>query len=367
MDQLPFTAQNKKSFIYSIIALGICIFFAACNAGTDLNWTSFGTNDSTSNSGSTTIGQGTQGVQVFVEPTAGESGITSAIDEAKQAVWLEIYLLTDTKIIRALENAAHRGLDVRVMLEPHPYGMGSASPRETLDKLSAAGVKVQPTSSSFSLTHEKGMIIDGQTVYIMTCNFSRAALGGSSSITNREYGIIDTNAQDVQAVSAIFNGDWRHSAPQYTDPNLVVSPDNSRNAFASLINGAHKTLVIEAEEMQDSQIEQDLVKAAQRGVQVQIILPAPSNSSSDSAGSDSNSQGISTIKQAGIQVKEDSQFYMHAKIIIVDSQQAFVGSENISAASLDHNRELGVIVSDQNVLNTIQLTFQQDWSVSQAA
>lgn len=211
------------------------------------------------------------------------------------------------------------------------------------------------------------MIIDGQTVYIMTCNFSRVALGGNSSTTNREYGIIDTNAQNVQAVTAIFNGDWGHTTPQYTDPNLVVSPDNSRNAFASLINEAHKTLTIEAEEMQDSQIEQDLANAAQRGVQVQAILPAPSNTSSNSAGTDSNSQGISTIKQAGVQVKEDSQLYMHAKIIIIDDQQAFVGSENISAASLDHNRELGVIVSDQNVLHTLHQTFQQDWSISQSA
>lgn len=369
MDKLPFTTQSKKSFIYfySIIVLGLCISLSACDASNNSDWTSLGTNDSLANSGSTTIGQGTQGVQIFLEPTAGESVITSAIDGAKQSVWLEIYLLTDTKVTRALENAAQRGLDVRVMLEPKPYGMGSTSPRETLDKLSAVGVKAQPTSSSFSLTHEKGMIIDEQTVYIMTCNFSRAALGGSSSTTNREYGIIDTNAQDVQAVIAIFNGDWGHTTPQYTDPNLVVSPDNSRNAFASLINGAYKTLTIEAEEMQDSQIEQDLVNAAQRGVQVQVILPAPRGSSSDGSGSDHNSQGITTIKQAGVQVKEDAQLYMHAKIIIVDGQQAFVGSENISTASLDHNRELGIIVSDQNVLNTLQQTFQQDWSVSQAA
>jgi phosphatidylserine/phosphatidylglycerophosphate/cardiolipin synthase-like enzyme len=368
MDQSPCRFHSKKGFIsfYPILSFALCIFLFTCNDSTSLPWTPFGTKDRTSNSGGITIGQGTQGVRVFVEPTASESVITDAINEAKQSVWLEIYLLTNTKIIRALEDAAHRGLDVRVMLEPHPYGMGSASPRKTLDKLSAAGVKAQPTSSNFSLTHEKGMIIDKQTVYIMTCNFSRTALGGSSSTTNREYGIIDANAQDVQAVSTIFNGDWEHTTPQYTDPNLVVSPNNSRNAFASLINGTHKTLAIEAEEMQDSQIEQDLVNAAQRGVQVQVILPAPSNSSSESANSDSNSQGISTIKQAGIQVKGDSQLYMHAKIIIVDGQQAFVGSENISAASLDHNRELGVIVSDQNVLKTLQQTFQQDWDISQA-
>ncbi len=136
---------------------------------------------------------------------------------------------------------------------------------------------------------------------------------------------------------------------------------NSRSEFTSLINSAHHTLLIEAEEMQDSNIEQAITGAAQRGVHVQVILPAPSGSSADS-----NSSGIDTIKQAGVQVREDSRLYMHAKIIVVDGQKAFVGSENISTQSLDRNRELGIIISDQGVLNTLQQTFQQDWGDSQS-
>ena len=44
-----------------------------------------------------------------------------------------------------------------------------------------------------------------------------------------------------------------------------------------------------------------------------------------------------TIKQSGVQVREDPQLYMHAKIIVVDNKVAFVGSENISTQSLDQN------------------------------
>jgi phosphatidylserine/phosphatidylglycerophosphate/cardiolipin synthase-like enzyme len=95
-----------------------------------------------------------------------------------------------------------------------------------------------------------------------------------------------------------------------------------------------------------------IVSAAQRGVHVAVILPAPSG------GSDSNSQGIGTIKQGGVQVKEDPRLYIHAKISVVDGQKAFVGSENISTQSLDQNRELGIIVSDSGVLQTLQQTFQ---------
>ncbi len=116
--------------------------------------------------------------------------------------------------------------------------------------------------------------------------------------------------------------------------------------------------------MQDSGIEQAIVNAGQRGVKVQVILPSPSSSSSSDSTGDSNRSGINTINHPGIQIEEDPHLYMHAKIIIVDGQKAFVGSENISTASLEQNRELGILVSDQNVLNTLQQTFQQDWGVS---
>jgi len=305
-----------------------------------------------------------QGVQVFVEPDAGEHPITGAIASAKKSVWLEIYLLTDRNVIRALEEAANRGVDVRVMLEPHPFG-GGGSPSRTMDQLRAAGAKVESSNPSFALTHEKGLIIDAATAYIMTSNFSRSALGGSSGssgYSNREYDIVDTNPQDVQAVSAIFQADWDRTTAQFNDPNLVVSPVNSRNAFTSLISSAHNTLLVEAEEMNDAGIEQTLINAEQHGVKVQVILPSPSGSGSSG---DSNSKGIATIKQGGVQVREDPRLYMHAKIIVVDGQKAFVGSENISTQSLDQNRELGIIVSDAGVLHTLEQTFQQDWGDSQ--
>ncbi len=350
-------SKSAFNFLKYPVAAAICIVLASCT-GSSLP----GIGNAPQCQSNCTLSSGVQGVQVFVEPDDGEQVITNAITNAQKSIWLEIYILSDRNVIRALEEAANRGLDVRVMLEPHPFG-GGTSPPKTLDTLAAAGIKTQFTNPSFSLTHEKGMIIDSTTAFIMTSNFSRSALGGSSGSSgyrNREYGIIDTNQQDVQAISAIFIADWNHSTAQFNDPNLVVSPINSRNDFTTLINSAHSTLLIEAEEMNDAAIEQALANATQRGVQVEVILPTANNSSSDS-----NSSGIATIKQGGVQVKEDPQLYIHAKIIIVDSRIAFVGSENISAQSLDQNRELGIIVSDSSVLNKLQTTFQSDWSVSQ--
>lgn len=352
-----FSAYRGDSITWKYLIIAVlCMLLAGCAFNLPQS-----NNGSVSCQGNCTVAPGVQGVQVYVEPDAGEHPITDAISAAQKSIWLEIYILSDRKVIRALEEAANRGVDVRVMLEPHPFG-GGGSPARTMDQLRAAGAKVQETDPGFALTHEKSMIIDNTTAYIMTSNFSRSALGGysgSNGYNNREYDIVDTNSQDVQAVAALFQADWNRTTAQINDPNLVVSPINARNSFIALINSAHSTLLVEAEEMNDSAIEQALTNAALRGVQILVILPAPAGASGDS-----NSQGINVIKQGHAQVREDPHLYMHAKMMLVDGQKAFVGSENISTQSLDQNRELGIIVADQGVLHTLQQTFQEDWTNS---
>ncbi|HEY6408333.1 MAG TPA: phospholipase D-like domain-containing protein, partial [Ktedonobacteraceae bacterium] len=284
------------TYLKYLVVVALCILLAGC--GINLPASSNATCQ-----GNCTTGPGVQGVQVYVEPDAGEHPITDAISSAKKSVWVEMYILSDRNVMRALEEAANRGIDVRVMLEPHPFG-GGGSPARTMDQLRAAGAKVEESSPSFALTHEKGMIIDNTTVFIMTSNFSRSALGGysgSNGYSNREYDIVDVNPQDVQAVVAIFQADWDRTTAQFNDANLVVSPVNARNAFVALINSARSTLLVEAEEMNDSAVEQALTNATQRGVQVQVILPASHSSSGDS-----NGQGIAALKQGGVQVREDA-------------------------------------------------------------
>lgn len=63
-------------------------------------------------------------VQVFVEPDAGEAPILRAIASAQHTLWVEVYILSDRNVIRALEDAAQRGVEAHVLLETHPYGGG---------------------------------------------------------------------------------------------------------------------------------------------------------------------------------------------------------------------------------------------------
>ena len=340
-----------------LILFAFCCLLAGCNLNVNVPGVSGGSSGQCQSN--CAPGGGVRGVSVIVEPNAGPTPLVDAIHGAQKSVDLEMYLLTNHAIIRALEEDANRGIQVRVMLERHPFGGSATAVSKTLAELKAAGVQAQDSDPAFALTHEKGLVIDHATAYIMTSNFTNSALGTGSYTKNREYDIVDTIPQDAQAVETIFQADWDHSTAQFNDPNLVVSPVNARSDFTTLIGSAKHTLLIASEEMNDSGVEQALVGAAQHGVQVEVILPAPSGSSSDS-----NNSGIATLKQGGIQVREDPHLYMHAKIIVVDGAEAFVGSENISTQSLDRNRELGVIVSDNGVLSTLMQTFQGDWSQS---
>ncbi len=309
---------------------------------------------------SCTVGTGDTNLQLFTEPQAGVTPVTNLIRSAQKSVWVEVYELTNTSVISALEDAANHGIDVRVMLDPHPLGVSSTSVQETLDKLKAAGIKTNTSNPTFTYTHAKFMIIDGSILFLMTANLSAAALGGSKSETNREYLLSDPATADVQEAENIFTDDWNRTTPTLSDPNLVVSPVNSRSDLLSLINGAHSSLDIEDEEMGDQQSEAAMVQAVKRGVTVEVILPAPNNWSS------TTSQAVSYLRSNHVSVRADSQLYMHAKLIIVDGTKAFVGSENFSSTSLDKNRELGLLIAETSIIQSLENTFMSDYAASQS-
>jgi cardiolipin synthase A/B len=164
MSQYAISRQIVLNMLKSLCILILCCLLTACDININLPTSG---NQCQSNC---TLGTGANGLGLIVEPDAGPGPIVNAIRNAKKSVDLEIYLLTNKSVIGALEEDANNGITVRVMLEQHPYGGGSVSPRETLDKLQAAGVKTQFSDPIFALTHEKGLIVDDATAYIMTMN-----------------------------------------------------------------------------------------------------------------------------------------------------------------------------------------------------
>lgn len=298
------------------------------------------------------LGAGVRGVQVLVEPDDGTRALTGAIRDAGRSIWLTMYMLTNRTIIHDLEYAHAAGVAVRVILEPHPYGASDNTNQSAYDTLMAADIPVHWSSPRYRLTHEKSMVVDGDTAYVMTTNFTRASFQA-----NREFDVVDRHPADVATVRALFMADWTNRVYTTRDGNLPLSPSDARPLLQALIGSARRTLDVYGEELQDPGMEKALAVAAQHGVHVRLILPAPS-------GPDYDAAGVRLVTADSVRVRRlpRSYLYIHAKVIVADGRRAFVGSQNLSAASLDDNRELGIIVADQRVIGTLEDTFNGDWS-----
>src|ERR1700742_964691 len=68
------------------------------------------------------------GTSLLVLPDDGGQDIVAALATAQLRVWVEMYLLTDGDALDALIAAHRAGADVRVLLEPTPYGGGDNQP-----------------------------------------------------------------------------------------------------------------------------------------------------------------------------------------------------------------------------------------------
>ena len=162
---------------------------------------------------------------------------------------------------------------------------------------------------------------------------------------------------DVAAIEQVFDADFRHArvtAPRGAD--LVWSP-GSEPALLQVVNQATTTLVVENEEMALPAVTSALVKAARRGVAVTVVMTRQDDWAKD----------FDTLVAAHVDVRTyapTAALYIHAKAIVADvgtsHQCAFVGSENFSAASLQHNRELGLLTADPGVVTLLANTIRSD-------
>ena len=290
---------------------------------------------------------------LYVEPTDGEAPLLAALQGAKSAVHVEAYMLTDTAIVDALVAAKQAGCDVKVVLEQNPY-MASGTNDTAYATLHSAGVLVNWVATSFQLTHTKTIVIDpGQptgAVWIMSLNLSKSAF-----TTNRDYAAVDADPSDVAEADAIILSDFANVADARASRRLLVSPEDSRTKLAALVDGAAASLDVEMEELSDGAMEQKLGDAATRGVRVRIVVPSSSVSSATTT-------ALTWLKGRGASVKRLSSPSMHAKAIVADQARAYVGSVNLTSASLDKNREIGVITATPGAVSRLEATIDVDFA-----
>jgi phosphatidylserine/phosphatidylglycerophosphate/cardiolipin synthase-like enzyme len=118
-----------------------------------------------------------------------------------------------------------------------------------------------------------------------------------------------------------------------------------------LVQGSQQTLDLYAEVLRDEEMLAALAAAAERGVVVRLIVSDSPEFARERA----------QLAAAGVAIRLASSLYIHAKVIVADGEKAFVGSQNLSATSLDLNRELGIVVDDPVSLARLMRTFEIDF------
>jgi cardiolipin synthase len=105
----------------------------------------------------------------------------------------------------------------------------------------------------------------------------------------------------------------------------------------------------------DGELETALKYAAQRGVDVKIILPGIPDKKMPYALAKSHYRAL---VQAGVQVYEYTPGFVHAKVFVSDTKKAVVGTINLDYRSLYHHFECATYLYQCDCIPEIEQDFQ---------
>jgi cardiolipin synthase len=270
-------------------------------------------------------------LQVF-GPGGVESPVQARIDGARQRVLVEAYALDDPAVIAALQRAARRGVDVRVMLDPR--GLNTAA---TLSKLAGAGVRVRTPNSAY-VTHLDMVVVDTSAVTVLTSFMSVSNLG----FGGHAYAVVDRDRLDTLQAASLFYDDWLRRPVRLFGHNLIVLPD-SVATIATLINGAGSRMELYTSGISDPTILASLRAARARRVVARVLTKVSSNST--------------TLRDAvptrQVRFRDDG----GGTVLVIDRRTVILGSMDLSANALKNNRELAVVVGGGDVASLVDRSF----------
>jgi phosphatidylserine/phosphatidylglycerophosphate/cardiolipin synthase-like enzyme len=283
---------------------------------------------------------------LLIGPEDWGTRVVEEIDAATDSIDMLMYQIGRQDLVDALVRAAtQRDVVVRAVLDRNQSGNASA-----IAQLTEAGAEIRASSTDYRYAHAKTLVIDHAVTVILSGNFNW------SSQLERNYGIIDRDADDLASAQAIFEADWAAEGGPVTQPDLsctrlVVSPVDARDRLEDLYGRASQRLDLSLMSISDSAL-LALVEARAAGeLPVRVLLAVPSFVPANRATAD-------RLLAEGIPVRFME--HLHAKLVLSD-HTAFVGSENMSPTSLDRNREVGAFVAGEAGARA-SAQFELDWA-----
>jgi cardiolipin synthase len=328
------------------------------------------------------------------------AAMIASIGAAKDHINLETYIFDQDEVgIRFADLLIARqraGVQVNIIYD----SVGTiGTPQAFFDKMHDAGIRllafnpINPLNPSNLVAswepnnrdHRKILVVDGLVGFTggvnISATYANSSLFRSRARRNAKVGWRDTHIKiegpAVAALQLAFLDNWAsRKSPALASGDFFPQQKNVGNklvrvlasepggdyeiykAYILAIQEAKKTIhITSAYFVPDAQILQALCDAAQRGVDVKIILPSVTDSGLVfHAGQSFYSEMLSK----GIKLYQLQIAVLHAKTAVIDNVWATVGSTNIDTRSFMHNSEINVVVFGDEFGTTMEKAFVED-------
>ena len=315
-----------------------------------------------------------------------------AIDRAVHSILLTSYIFaadrTGERFRDALATAARRGVSVRVLVD----GVGSMStpdsffaPITTVGGELAVYRRPRPWRSPweyYKRDHRKILIVDDAVGFIGGLNigddYAPEGWGGGGwhdEHAKVEGPVTRELAKIVNRTWHRLTGeDWSHrlgSPAPAPAGELVVQVLENRFRARSEIRRAYLTAIHRAQQsiclanayfIPDLGVRRALVRAARRGVRVQLLLAGRTDVKAVQYASRAMYRGF---MRTGVEIYEWIEHVLHAKTAVIDSRWCSIGSFNMDHRSLLHNLEANIVFVDDRLGVQMQTTFARDLTRAQ--
>jgi len=300
--------------------------------------------------------------------------VFEAIRAARREVIIETFIVFEDKVGLALQAelvaAARRGVEVDVLVD----GFGSCDLTPGFcGPLAEAGVRLRsfdPASRILGVRlnvlrrmHRKIVVVDGSTAFVGGINFSADHLGDYGPEAKQDWavelqgpivddihryvvGAIRPRREDLEAAAAAST-----SSPAGPAEALLLVRDNHRHRadierhYRAAIRSARKqVLIANAYFFPGYRLLRELRRAAQRGVEVHLILQGEPDMPIVKKAAELL---YDHLQRDGVQVHEYCKRPLHGKVAVIDDEWSTVGSSNLDPLSLSLNLEANVVIRDR--------------------
>ena len=317
--------------------------------------------------------------------------LLQAIRQAKKYIFLEFFIIEAdsswNEIMKALQERIKNGVEVRILCDGLGSPVLSTSYYQKYLKSKGFDARVfVPLIPVFSThlnnrDHRKIIIIDGELAFTGGLNLANEYFnrGKKNRFAYWKDNAVQIQGSAVHTFLQLFLQNWNlfskktedfksylpSAYKEYESPGITIpygddffnNKDIAENIYLYIINNAKKYLNITTPYVLiDNQLQEALIFAAQRGVEVSLIVPAqPDHFITFCIGK----TFLETFVSSGIKVYLYQRGFIHAKTFISDDQLATVGSVNLDYRSLFHHFENGVVFIDSPIVEAAKNDFDE--------